>query len=685
MPPFKKLAAATALAFCALLPTVASAAGKVLYLSTAEFSYTYDNDKNSSTYQTITGGIDKAAGEACDGQEAKTKHRGGAVPFMLGGTGGTATNKGALKALQDAVDENASYDEVLAYPGVLSTEDQIKQAKCFNGTENCTYRRQGANVDARDEEPSAKGWTEAFAEFDNLGGGDIVVVQSVYQIIDKSKADKIVAKIKEQANKEEKDRITFVLLLDTCDSCSYDSSTCEGGDSLANLKAITQETVFDNNQWGLEVAHLSDSTQYISLANNGSPFAEGLKLSAMLGNTSGAFMCMPRQNVIFPAATPQGAAKYLFGSNGGDYCSDSPKDGKTGDTCAAYGSSSRTGTFAWSWPELTASSAFASLIPFWQNNAVQGGACIYLGQDANIFDNGRRGQHKPLAEMFLGLPAGACKKGSPTDICPNLKDGEQCVLAQVPEGATAANPDVLPSKKAKNVGTADKPDYQVDEDKPMCTAKIWCAEGQVAKNTTTGNICCGGDKPQPTGAEGSQICCEENKVAKDESGATVCCTTGNIDNGLCCLQDQKNEGGVCSPVCPVNEDERPDCTGSQTPGTHCCTCPDGTEYKDGKCTPPVSPACQSQSSYCAAGQIVDGACGCKCNMPYEDRPYCEDGQVPAPYISDKTGAKSGTKGAVVACCKPRPSSGAPVPVNSPWALGLLGAAVAFAAARRRRK
>lgn len=752
---FKKLAAATALALCALAPTAAFAT-KVLYLSTAEFSYSYDGTDNSTlgnpdlTYQTITGGIDKAAAEACDGEGKKTQNRGGAVPFMLGGTRASDENKGALLALKEAVGESNFF----GYPGVLSREEQIEQAKCFNGEANCTYRQSGEKFDARNK------WNEALSKFDELGEGDIVVVHSIYQIIDSGKAAQLVEKIAEQANKEEKDRITFILLLDTCSACSYDSVACEpSADGIeGNLHAIADETVFENNNWDLKVAHLGHSQNYTTPTNSASPYAEKVTgLDALMGNTSGALMCMPKQNVIFPAPTPQEQTSYKFDL----------KDGIQGRYCSSSsGTCEITGTMAddiAKWPELTPSSSFGTLIPFWQNNAGKGGACIYIGQDGNIFDNGRRAQHESLAKMFLSLPTpitGACNvKREDAGICAGLKPSQKCVLAPVPAGATVTNPDVIPSREVKN--------GEIVEDPLMCTAKVWeaqcvpeklaeaacgagetqgtedccCAAENIATSTDSeGNetkTCCTAEGEKPTGDAGKQKCCPEGSVL-DKGGE--CCPTGALKtDGSCCAEEDagKDPADPEKKLCcgADMQDSSGMCCGGATPqptptaagGTMCC--PDGQEddgtgkcaapctggkqrQADGSCkctgdTPdevggtcfPVCPAgkvhqadgacvCSGERRECAAGQIVDGDCGCKCNLPYDQRPVCKAGEVPAPY--EKSGAKSGsaidTKAAGdVACCRPAPAASAPVPTTGWPALLGLGVLLPLLARRQRRQ
>ena len=340
-----KLAAAATIGLAALAAPSAASAGKVLYLSTAEMGYGLSSSK-------VKDGIDSALAKQCEANwEAYVKEqkgadytgfisdRGGLIPMMFGATDGTQT-KGALLSLKEAAEGNGS--TFRAYPGVLSTEDQIKDANCFNGTQKCGLSTE--KFDARDDVDVADGWTEALAELRGLGGGDVVVLMSGYEIIAPEKAAILEQEIQAQAEKPENERVTFVMLLDTCADCSYDSHacaqndfsateiSCDGNkacknratDQLSNLKSVALTTAIDNNDWGLVVNQLGNSLNYKTPLNKESPYvnAEELGMTELRGHTGGALMCLPQQNVIFPAPVPQGGGYQFELGEGvqGQYC-----------------------------------------------------------------------------------------------------------------------------------------------------------------------------------------------------------------------------------------------------------------------------------------------------------------------------------------------------------------------------
>ena len=209
MSAFRKLAAAAALALCALAPSAAMAA-KVLFLSTAEWATTTEANAQCSA-----GG--RGAGHFIFGKFQDDKW-----------VGGTRLSDGAILSLQNQVGAS----NVLNYAGVLSPEDQIKQASLFNGSTT-------GYPDARNQ------WNAAMTALDGLGAGDVVVVQTGYQIMDSVKAKTLAEKIKA------KKQLTFVLLLDTCQDCNYDGATCKIKTNTTNLDAIKKPAIDDYNGWEL--------------------------------------------------------------------------------------------------------------------------------------------------------------------------------------------------------------------------------------------------------------------------------------------------------------------------------------------------------------------------------------------------------------------------------------------------
>ena len=164
----RKLCTAAALVLCAALPTAAMAAN-VLYLSTAEWASADDKDANCPS---LSLGNYTAA------------------HFIFGNFSGSAwtdeskrQSDGTIKSLKDA---GAT---VLNYAGVLSPEEQIEKASLFNGSISGYPSAEG----------SAKGrWNAAMTALDGLKDGDIVVVQTGYQIMDSTKAATIAQKIKDK-------------------------------------------------------------------------------------------------------------------------------------------------------------------------------------------------------------------------------------------------------------------------------------------------------------------------------------------------------------------------------------------------------------------------------------------------------------------------------------------------------
>ena len=452
MSAIKKLAAAAALALCALAPSAAMAA-TVLYLSTAEWASAQDKTAACPSLSVSN----YTAAHFIFGQFAETS-TGSGVPDW--GNESKRQSDGAIKSLEDA---GAT---VLNYAGVLSPETQIGQASLFNGTT------------AGYPDKSGK-WNEAMDKLDKLVAGDIVVVQTGYQIMDSTKAATIAQKIKDKKD------LTFVLLLDTCQHCNINASSCKLEKNTDNLDAIKTNAIDTPNGWELKHRDLAWGTQVTNIKDpyNVSAYASTITAATssgipgkevLQGNSTGAIMCAPKQNVIFQSATPRAgrSTQYKYTSdsqctNGkcyhsGWYCLNSSEKDKPdacklpGDTAGEYGSN---------WPELNLSSAYGMLIPSWQNNKGKGGACIYLGVDNNIFDHGRRSQHAIIGKMFVDLPkpSGACatpqSAAGAKGVCPGFQPGETCQLADAPTGTPDDQLAVLGSKDASG--------------SPLCQPKVW--------------------------------------------------------------------------------------------------------------------------------------------------------------------------------------------------------------------
>ena len=185
------------------------------------------------------------------------------------------------------------------------------------------------------------------------------------------------------------------------------------------------------------------------------------------------------------------------------------------------------------------------------------------------------------------------------------------------------------------------------------------------------------------------------KISADCEALPNPCTGGKqrqSDGSCACPSGQVEDGsGTCvtPPICPTDLKLLPVCASDQKPELHCCkplpldpVCSEAelAQYccdvaRDACCKPCDA---EKKKDICEDDQNPDLFC-CTCKKPYEQRPICKAGQVPAGIN------KSGTKAAEVVCCRLEPATSTPVPVNNPWALGLLGAAVAAAAAARRRR
>ncbi|MBQ9578494.1 MAG: hypothetical protein IJR28_03060 [Ottowia sp.] len=437
---------AAAIALCAILPTAAMAAGKVLYLSTAEG---------------YTGNTANPAGNKCPSSEDRSD----SIAFI-----NNAINsfKGQLN------DPDVNF---INKAGALSTDYQIANAR-YNPGDPFT--------------PATTKWDEN--DFTKVGDGDIVVVQSGYKTIDPAKAEVIVQKIKERND------LTFILLLDTCTQCGYDTDTCTRN-QVANMNSIMQPAINDALGWAVRSVHLTNSNNWTSELNkySRSQFASsGSLMPTLMGNSSGSLQCTPQQNVLYPAPTPQAATSgYPYSGNGytsGWYC-----DGIEYRAAYRFPSCPYISTTPAGWAELNASSSFGMLVPRWQSNNGQG-ACIYLGQDNNIFDNSRcnahpsgAGQCGDLAAMLLSLPAGECntkpQQTGAMGACANLSAGATCVLADAPAGTPDDQLAVLQTQGDANGEGA-------------CQAKVWCssAEADRAEYCATGEDpsthCCKAKPPR---------------------------------------------------------------------------------------------------------------------------------------------------------------------------------------------
>ena len=279
----------------------------------------------------------------------------------------------------------------------------------------------------------------------------------------------------------------------------------------------------------------------------------------------------------------------------------------------------------------------------------------------------------PDGKIHVPAPDGACcwkEESKRTDICGTGQNPTNTCCRSCTEEEKAVTCTGDPSK-----------------DTPCCKPSSKCESGQ----SIVGGTCCWDDESKRTktcdsekGETPDKVCCKPS--SKCESGQSIV-------GGTCCWDDESKRTKTC------------DSEKGETPDKVCCkpssTCEPGQSIvEDGTCCwddESLRPYCcekganknccrecgpeqRKENGYCEDEQSPEFHC-CICK-PMKQRRYCKDGEVPFDDIT-----KSGTKEAVVACCRPRPSSGtpAPVPANSPWALGLLGAAVAFAATRRRRQ
>ncbi|MBQ9579491.1 MAG: hypothetical protein IJR28_08160, partial [Ottowia sp.] len=257
------------------------------------------------------------------------------------------------------------------------------------------------------------------------------------------------------------------------------------------MEDIIQPAINDALGWTVRSVHLNTSTQWTAELNkfSRSQYASSSSLMpTLMGNSSGSLQCVPQQNILYPAPTPKAAtAGYPYSGNGytsGWYCSgiDEYKAAYRFPSCP-YTSTSPAG-----WAELNASSSFGMLVPRWQSNNGQG-ACIYLGQDNNIFDNGRCSAHpngaeqcNDLAAMFLSLPAGECntkpQQTGALGACANLGAGATCVLANAPAGTPDDQLAVLETQGDAN-------------GEGGCKAKVWCSSAEEDRM----EYCAAGEDP----------------------------------------------------------------------------------------------------------------------------------------------------------------------------------------------
>ena len=215
----------------------------------------------------------------------------------------------------------------------------------------------------------------------------------------------------------------------------------------------------------------------LSTGANVSPYTSSIPLSKMYGHTSGTLQCVPKQNVIYQSPTPQTTdANYGFAYRLGGYCNKGA-DWNKQSTCKFDKNTA-------GWPELNANSSFGTLIPFWQNNAGQGGSCVYIGQDNNPFDDTRLSQRASLVSMLVSLPGGACKvdqaAAGAVGMCPGLQPGERCMLVDAPPGASDDDLAVFASLDTDKNGNPVA--------NPPCKAKVWkrVPPGSPASVPTTG-------------------------------------------------------------------------------------------------------------------------------------------------------------------------------------------------------
>ena len=223
------------------------------------------------------------------------------------------------------------------------------------------------------------------------------------------------------------------------------------------------------------------------------------------------------------------------------------------------------------------------------------------------------------------------------------KDGKcECPSGKVDDGTgNCANP--CTGGKEYQDGKCECPTGKVDDGTGNCIAST-CPTGlnqYVCDGQTPEKVTCCGSKPDECTKDSHNLnVCSE--------GQTTCCKLPDKTEDNKCSPEQFEEyccdvarSDCCKP-CDEKKKENTICKGDEHPGLRCCTCPEN----------------------------------------YNERPICEKGQKPWDKTFSKAWEKDETLGT---CCRPAPSSSAPVPVNNPWALGLLGAAVAAFAARRRRQ
>lgn len=369
MSKLQRLCTAAALALCALAPPAALAAGKVLYLSTAE-------QYNGGT-----------ASNPCKGypEDSDTLTQG--KPYKNGNA--ATSGRGFVQNSVNAFSAKAT-GGFFNRAGALSTTNQIGRAK--DGT---TFTNDSTN------------WEAAKADFSQLSAGDVVVVQTAYQLMDTKKAEFIAQQIKTRKD------LTFFLLLDTCSECSFNSDTCTVASSTANLDSILKPAINQTIGWRVYGKHLNGSNKPIFTPNTGSPYYSKLnpKINPLKGHTVGTMQCTPKQNVIYslPSAYPDPSSMPATSS---------------------------------SWPELNENSSYGTFVPFWQSNYGKG-ACLYMATDNNMFDNTTGGitQHNNIAQMVMNMYKGACQvTAEQAGICTgiNLSAGERCQLVNAPAGTPAS-------------------------------------------------------------------------------------------------------------------------------------------------------------------------------------------------------------------------------------------------------
>ena len=629
----------------------------VLYLSTAEWP---------------NNGINNCTGYGGN----NSQNNGGGAHFVFGRfsdsndfTSGTRQSTGSLLALYRAVG-----DKLIARPGVLSTDAQIKKATYFNGTYQVQYPGEPGNGtlatfnatdrDVRKEKgddcelnKSCTDWTDAMEQLDKLPKNSVVVVQSGYQLIDPGKAKTLLEKMSENED------LVFVLLLDTCDYCSYDGGKCQEAaeKNLTNLNyfmdggGITDPAYTINSATGWELAyrHLSRSLHVTNMKSDLSAYGSEIDMLQLQGHTTGALECVPKQNVIFQSAAPTPPTEYTFTSNNpGYYCSSSAQ--KDDENCDRPNG----GAYAGEWPQLNDSSAYGMLIPFWQNNKGQGGACIYLGVDNNIFDEGREynrdggctteenhqcgtshrmngTQHLDIAKMFASLPTGACtvrNEKTTSGVCDeeNMKSTcYKCVLEETTDSGNAVD-------KTKDGDVAASLICPAKNWKAVCGDKMGCecAAGVIANDdncchcaheiakTSAGDLCCDINE-KPVGDLGSQTCCAQKDTGNDPSDPTkqLCCGENSIATAsdgtkTCCGTDtapaiaSDGNGQVCCTEANTGKDP----AAPADPTKNLCCGKDNKDSTTGVCcggdTPQPTPTAAGGKMCCKDKQVDDGTGKC---------------------------------------------------------------------------